>query len=82
MSEKTTRARTIDGAAEYFYVQDPDTALTKTAIRSLLTSGRVPCSRVGNKYLVTIEALEAWLQGELPQNEEANSTPCIRRVEG
>ena len=51
--------RTIREAAAWFKSQDPQTCLTETAIRTLLRSGRVPCVRVGKKYLVTIEALEA-----------------------
>ena len=51
--------RTIREAAVWFKSQDPQTCLTETAIRTLLRSGRVPCVRVGKKYLVTIEALEA-----------------------
>ena len=52
--------RTIREAAAWFKSQDPQTCLTETAIRTLLRSGRVPCVRVGKKYLVTIEALEAY----------------------
>ena len=43
--------------------QDPQTCLTETAIRTRVRSGRVPCVRVGKKYLVTIEALETYLAG-------------------
>ena len=56
--------RTIREAAAWFKSQDPQTCLTETAIRTLLRSGRVPCVRVGKKYLVTIEALEAYLSGD------------------
>ena len=55
--------RTIREAASWFKSQDPHTCLTETAIRTLLPSGRVPCVRVGKEYLVTIEALEAYLSG-------------------
>ena len=55
--------RTIREASVWFKSQDPQTCLTETAIRTLLRSGRVPCVRVGKKYLVTIEALEAYLSG-------------------
>ena len=57
------RTRTIKEAAEYFQENDPQTCLTETAIRTLLRTGAVPCARVGRKYLVTIEALEAYLEG-------------------
>ena len=55
--------RTIREAAAYFQESDPQTCLTETAIRTLLRTGAVPCARVGRKYLVTIEALEAYLNG-------------------
>ena len=56
--------RTIREAAAWFKDQDPQTCLTETAIRTLVRSGRVPCVRVGKKYLVTIEALENYLSGQ------------------
>ena len=56
--------RTIKEAAAYFKEVDPQTALTEYAIRTLLRTGKVPCVRVGKKYLVTIEALEAYLASD------------------
>jgi len=55
--------RTIREAAAYFQTSDPHTCLTETAIRTLLRTGVVPSARVGRKYLVTLEALEAYLEG-------------------
>ena len=52
------RVRTIDGAVAYFKEQDPETALTKTAIRRLVVTGEVPSSRIGTKYLVDLDILE------------------------
>ena len=67
------RTRTIREAAAYFQETDPHTCLTETAIRTLLRTGAVPSARVGKKYLVTIEALEAYLKGsvgpEKPKSE-------------
>ena len=57
------RTRTIREAAAYFRESDPKTCLTETAIRRLICSGAVPSARVGRKYLVTVEALEAYLSG-------------------
>ncbi len=59
------RTRTIREAAAYFQKGDPQTSLTETAIRMLLRTGAVPRARVGRKYLVTIEALEAYLEGSV-----------------
>lgn len=56
------RTRTIKEAAAFFRENDPQTCLTETAIRTLLRTGKVPCARVGKKYLVTIEALEDFLR--------------------
>jgi len=57
--------RTIREAAAYFRASDPHTCLTETAIRTLLRTGAVPCIRVGRKYLVTLEALETYLEGSV-----------------
>ena len=67
------RVRTIKEAAACFREQDPNTCLTETAIRTLLRTGKVPCSRVGRKYLVTLEALEAYLAGQ--QDQPHTPTP-------
>ena len=70
--------RTIREAAVWFKSQDPQTCLTETAFRTLLRSGRVPCVRVGKKYLVTIEALEAYLSGG--ETDPAPSQKTNRKV--
>lgn len=67
------RTRTIREAAAYFQEADPQTCLTETAIRTLLRTGAVPSARVGRKYLVTIEALEAYLEGPMEQEKPAKS---------
>ena len=65
------RTRTIREAAAYFRESDPQTCLTETAIRRLISSGAVPCARVGRKYLVTVEALEAYLSGNCQPTAQA-----------
>lgn len=57
------RMRTIDQAAEYVKASDPETALTKTAIRRLVVTGRLQSVRVGQKYLVSLEVLDGYLSG-------------------
>lgn len=54
--------RTIEKAAAYILAQDPETALTKTALRRLVVTGTIPSVRVGAKYLLAIESLESYLQ--------------------
>ena len=55
------KMRTIDQAAAYIQQSDPETAITKTALRRLVTTGQLPSVRVGVKYLVSLEALDAYL---------------------
>lgn len=55
--------RTIEQAYIWLAERDADTALTKTALRRLITTGQLPAVRVGSKYLVNLEVLEAFLSG-------------------
>ena len=62
--ERNTRKmkmRTINEAHAELLATDPGCCLTKTAIRRLLVTGAVPSVRVGQKYLVSMEALEHYL---------------------
>lgn len=72
--------RTINEAAEHFKEVDPHTALTKTAVRRLVSTGVVPSVRIGNKALVSLEALNEYLSGAQSQQEARPATGVIRRV--
>lgn len=61
--------RTIKEAAAHYRAADPNTALTEYAIRTLVRTGQGPSARVGKKYLVSLEALEAYLAGSAPPPE-------------
>ena len=52
-------SRPLVGLESIFYHSEKD------VIRTLLRTGAVPSARVGRKYLVTIEALEAYLGGSV-----------------
>lgn len=56
------RMRTIDAAHAELVAADPGCELTKTALRRLVISGRVPSVRIGEsrngKYLVDVDKLE------------------------
>lgn len=60
------RMRTIDQAAAWLQENDPGTAFTKTALRRLVVSGKLPSVRVGQKYLVNLDTMEGYLLGQLP----------------
>jgi len=68
--------RTIREAAAYFRASDPHTCLTETAIRTLLRTGAVPSVRVGRKYLVTLEALETYLEGTAGPESPLEAQPA------
>lgn len=54
--------RTIDEAHAYLKEKDPNTAITKTALRRLITTKKIASVRVGLKYLVAMEAIEEYLK--------------------
>lgn len=70
--------RTIKEAAAFFRESDPQTCLTETAIRTLLRTGKVPCARIGKKYLVTIEALEDYLRSGAILGRESHDSSARR----
>lgn len=53
--------RTIDQIYEHIRTTDPESALTKTAIRHLVTTGAIHSVKIGAKYLVSVEAVEDYL---------------------
>lgn len=61
------RVRTIDGCIAWIKEQDNQTALTKTALRSMVIKGLIPTVMVGNKYLINLDTLLVYLQGETPK---------------
>jgi len=58
--------RTIDQAAAHYKAADPSTALSRTALRRLVTTGAIPSVRIGTKYLVALEAVNDFLVGIPP----------------
>ena len=65
------RMRTIDQAAEWLRETDPDTALTKTALRRLVTTGQLPTVRIGQKYLIDLDVLGDFLKGSAEEYDES-----------
>ena len=60
------RMRTIDQAVAWLQENDPGTAFTKTALRRLVVSGKLPSVKVGQKYLINLDTMEDYLQGNSP----------------
>lgn len=55
------KLRTAEQAFEEIRRRDPETALTKHAVRTLMASGDVPVVKVGKKTLVEMDVLIAHL---------------------
>ena len=51
------RMRTLDSCFALIQEADPDTSLTKHALRALVVSGRVPAVKVGVKRYINADAL-------------------------
>ena len=65
------RMRTIGEAAAWLRENDPETSFTPTALRRLVISGTLPSVRIGSKYLINLDTLEAFLAGSAtPQQPE------------
>lgn len=61
--------------------QNPDSDLTEYALRQFIISGQIPSVKSGNRFLFTLENLDAFLNGTLPgQNSESNEVNGIRRI--
>lgn len=72
------RIRTIDKGYQEYRETDPNTSLTKTALRRIIITHKIPSFMVGGKYLFDLDMLETYLRGSIPKEEPA---PGIRRVE-
>ena len=74
--------RTIDAAIQHVKEIDPETSLTKSALRRLVVSGTIPHTRIGNKYLVCLETLDDFLKGQTAEKPpDSTKTGGIRRLE-
>ena len=59
------RMRTIDQAITYLRDRDPETAITKNALRQMVKNGDIPSVQVGRKRLIALETLDERLLGVL-----------------
>lgn len=57
------RLRTLAKAAAYLREKDPDTDLTRTAIRRMGISGELPTVMVGTKRLYDLDTIENYIYG-------------------
>lgn len=55
--------RTIKGALEEIKANDPKSDITEYAIRKIVKQGRIPYIRSGKKYLINVETLINYING-------------------
>ena len=67
------KMRTIKEAVAEFRSADPATAINETYLRRLILSGQVPHVKAGNKYLLNMEVLSVYLEGQTGQAVEVES---------
>lgn len=72
--------RTISQLHAEMIASDPDCALTLSALRRLIRCGAIRSCRVGQKYLVTHEAVAEFLTGSAPAVSSPATVDGIRRI--
>ena len=75
---KMVQMRTIDQLFRYILEIDPQSNLTRSAIRRLVVQNKIKSSRIGNKYLVSISNFEEYFNGSNFAEEE--NVSGIRKV--
>ena len=76
------RMRGLDEAFNMIVADDPETALTKTALRRLVKNGTIPHIKVGRKILLNFDKLIEFLTGSQQQKQSSKyTTGVIRRVD-
>ena len=58
------KMRTISQAFDEIKTADTNTALTERALRCAVKRGEIPCVRIGNKCLVSMDAVAAYMAGK------------------
>lgn len=73
------KIRTISEAIEEIKRLDPETAITARFIKEGIADGKIPIIRVGNKILVNMSSIFAFLEGEAVY-ETVTTVNSIRRI--
>ena len=75
------KMRTIKEAVAKFHAADPATAITETYLRRLVVTGQVPHVKAGNKYLINMDVLSHFLEGqENKKSAPPQQTGVIRQI--
>ena len=76
------RMRTIKKAIEAIRAEDPDTDFTEHRLRKLIKTGEIPHIERGQRFLVDLNRLYAYLGSELPAEPPQNmaTRSVIRKI--
>lgn len=58
-----SKLRTLDAAIAEIKQKDPQTSLTRYALRQAVIEGRIPCVMCGRKRLVDVNSVMTYLTG-------------------
>ena len=76
----TARMRTLPETAAYLKEQDPQTAVTLTALRRMVKNGEIPSVTVGVKRLINLDVLISHLNNVIPQPVQQVPISGIRPI--
>lgn len=62
--DKVARIRTIGKAFEEIRRIDPETCITKNFIKNLIINGDIPYRKTGNRFLIDVDDVIRYAQGE------------------
>lgn len=59
--------RTIKGAVEELHREDPQSPIGEYALRMWIRTGALPAVKSGNKFLINMETLRRFLEGQVKE---------------
>ena len=68
-----SRIRTLSQAYDALKEMDKHTAVTPNALRRMVVSGQISCTRAGKKYLIDLDVLLEYLKGTKPNEVNEDS---------
>lgn len=83
INNRIAKMRTIDEAIAEIVSLDPNTAITKNFIRSLVVSGKIPSVKAGKKYLINLDVLHNYLyngDNQIPKTSIGKVRPINEKI--
>ena len=74
------KMRTLDNAIKEIKEVDPDTQLTRHALRRMMLNGTIPCVNLGRKRLVDLNLVWNYLAYPIPASAPLTVSSGIRKI--